>query len=49
MRPKTSAILGSGISEESHNRLEMQKDQLSFGHQYVFFMRRVVGIGADGQ
>jgi hypothetical protein len=49
MRPKTSAILGSGISEESQNRLEMQKDQLSFGHPYVFSIGRVVGIGADGQ
>lgn len=49
MHPKISAILGYGISGKSQNRLDMQRDELSFGCQYVLSIRRVVGIGADGQ
>jgi hypothetical protein len=49
MYPKISAILGYDILEESQNRLDKQRDQLSFGCHYVLSLRRVVGIGADGQ
>jgi hypothetical protein len=49
MHLKISAISGSHISEKLQNKLGTLCHQPSAGCQFVFSIRVIVGVGADGQ